>query len=94
LFTYEEIGPETVPQAIALFAGIIKEFEKKQNELTGAEFYWLQVETYGGEIDVVADAQFFEKEPLKDGVIHGLFWLSGRLSGPPQREQGNSKRSK
>lgn len=70
------------PQALAMFTGIIKQYERKRNGLTGHEFYWLLVDTLGGDVDVVADVLFFEKEPVKGGVLHGRFWLSGQLLHP------------
>ncbi len=56
LFSLGEEGKDpSPPQATGMFTGIIKQFEKKRNELTGEEFYWLFVDTLGGEVDVVAD---------------------------------------
>lgn len=64
---------------IAIFAGIIKEFELKKNALSSNNFYWFLVETLGGETDVVADVKLVPGEPQIDGVISGQFWLSGKL---------------
>lgn len=73
-------------EATAIFSGTIKTFEKKKNELSQCDFYWLLVDTLGGEIDVVADCSLFEKEPATGGIIHGEFWLSGQLINPPKPE--------
>jgi hypothetical protein len=62
-----------------MFAGEIKEFELKTNALTNAEFYWFLVETLGGEIDVVSDPKWIEKEPQIGGIVSGQFWLSGKI---------------
>jgi hypothetical protein len=35
----------------------------KTNTLSGEKFYWLLVETFGGEIDVVADVKIDSNEP-------------------------------
>jgi len=75
------------PEALGLFAGIIKEYSKKKNQLTEQEFYWLLIETLGGEIDVVADLRFFEDNPNIGGVVHGQFWLSGQLMTEPKTEE-------
>lgn len=90
LFVDGTEGSKASPLAQGFFTGTIKEFAKRQNVLMGGEFYWLLVDTLGGEIDIVADMEFFEKEPLKNGVIQGLFWLSGRLIDPP-KNNGESK---
>lgn len=70
--------------ASAMLSGVIKQVEKKDNQLTGQAFYWLLVETFGGQIDVVADTQLFTELPLVDNVIHGNFWLSGQILATPQ----------
>lgn len=78
----EEKDPDP-PQATGIFSGIILECERRTNQMSGADFYWLLVDTLGGEVDVVADPRFFEKEPQVNGVVSGHFWLSGRLINPP-----------
>ncbi|RYY99335.1 MAG: hypothetical protein EOO11_05325 [Chitinophagaceae bacterium] len=80
LFSEEE---NSTPEATGLFAGIIKEWELRSNEHTGATFYWLLVETLGCEVDVVFDPIFTDKEPRVGGVVQGTFWLSGKLIDPP-----------
>lgn len=67
------------PQAHGRFAGTIKEFELKTNQSSGAKFYWFLVETLGGEIDVVSDVNYVKKEPRIGSIIHGSFWLTGRI---------------
>ena len=74
----EEIDLSAV-RPIAMFAGEIKEFELKTNQLSGNEFYWFLVDTFGGEIDIVADAKLLLVEPQIGGIISGQFWLSGKL---------------
>ncbi|MGA9172371.1 MAG: hypothetical protein WBZ33_00095, partial [Thermoactinomyces sp.] len=67
------------PEAIAFFSGKVLEAEKKQNDETGAEFWYLLVKTLGGTVDVVADPEMMRGEPVLDGIICGEFWLSGKL---------------
>lgn len=78
---------ENAPQAYGLLSGTIKQYKKLRNQLTEEEFMWLLVETLGGEIDVVADLSFFDKEPRIEGVIFGDFWLSGQIVGEPKQEK-------
>lgn len=75
----ETATPIEPPRPIAIFAGEIKEFELKTNELSGEKFYSFLVETLGGEVDVAADAKLIFVEPKIGGVVSGQFWLSGRL---------------
>ncbi|MBC9931040.1 hypothetical protein [Chitinophaga qingshengii] len=67
------------PEAYGFFTGIIKQVERKRNALTRHIFYALLVETLGGEIDVVADAAFFDQPPVVNGVIQAECWLSGQI---------------
>ncbi len=64
---------------VGIFAGEIKDFELKTNELSGEKFYALLVETLGGETDVVVDPKFVPNEPQPGGIISGQFWLSGKV---------------
>jgi hypothetical protein len=68
------------PQAHGQFAGTVKEFELKTNQMTGKNFYWFLVETLGGEIDVVSDPNYVKKEPQINSIIHGSFWLTGKIT--------------
>jgi len=79
LFSFGEDKDPNPPQATGMFTGVIKQFERKRNELTNEEFYWLLVDTLGGEVDVVADIRFFEQAPVVNGIVQGVFWLSGQL---------------
>ena len=68
---------------IGIFAGEIKEFELKTNELSGENFYCFLVETAGGEVDVVADVKLVSVEPKTGGIVSGQFWLSGKFIDLP-----------
>ncbi|CAN5405738.1 hypothetical protein BH20ACI1_BH20ACI1_07000 [soil metagenome] len=71
--------PVEMPRPIAIFAGVIKEFELKTNELSNENFYWFLVETAGGEIDIAADVKLVSNEPKIGGIVSGQFWLSGKI---------------
>lgn len=79
LFSSSEEGKPSTPEAFGFFTGVIKQAEGRQNALTGQIFYVLLVDTLGGEIDVVADAGFFEKAPAVNEIIQVECWLSGQL---------------
>lgn len=64
---------------VGKFAGEIREFELRTNELSGEKFYWLLVDTLGGEVDVVVDPKYVPDEPKTGGIVSGQFWLSGRM---------------
>lgn len=78
-FDSENWDENAPPRPIGSFAGEIKEFELKKNQLSGQEFYWLLVETLGGEVDVVVDPKFVAEEPKTGGIVSGQFWLSGKI---------------
>lgn len=69
----------SVLRPIATLSGEIKEFELKTNTLTGEKFYWFLIDSYGGEVDVVADPKLIMREPQIGGIVKGQFWLSGKL---------------
>lgn len=69
----------TAVRPVGKFAGEVKEFELKTNELSGEKFYWFLVETLGGETDVVADVKLIKDEPKIGGIVSGQFWLSGKI---------------
>lgn len=81
---WDETNP---PRPIGRFAGEIKAFELKTNQLSKENFYWLLIETLGGEVDVVADAKLIQNEPKIGGVVSGQFWLSGRIAAAPELTQ-------
>ncbi|PIE47682.1 MAG: hypothetical protein CSA42_02645 [Gammaproteobacteria bacterium] len=92
LFNPGEGEDPNSPEAFGLFAGIIRESAKRKNLFTGQEFYWMLVDTLGGEIDVIADLRYFvNSEPKKDGVVHGQFWLSGCLLSEPKSSEKRKK---
>lgn len=64
---------------IGILAGEVKSFELKTNSLTNEKFYHFLVETAGGQIDVVADANLIKEEPKIGGIVRGQFWLSGKI---------------
>jgi hypothetical protein len=74
----EEIDLSAV-RPIAMFAGEVKEFELKTNQLSGNEFYWFLIDTFGGETDVVADVKLISIEPQIGAIVSGHFWLSGKI---------------
>ena len=83
LFAFDEkdgsIDLSTV-RPVGRLAGEIREFELRTNELSGENFYWLLVETLGGETDVVVDPKYVPVEPKIGGIVSGTFWLSGRIA--------------
>lgn len=74
----EDEGPSS-PEAYGMINGIIKEWEKKTNGITGQPFYWIFIETLGGDLDVLADPVLVKQDPVNGGVLTGQFWLSARV---------------
>ena len=71
--------PTIPPQAYGIFTGIIKDARMRTNRMTGVPFFWMLVDSLGGEVDVVAHARKFRTPPLVGGIVQGQFWLSGKL---------------
>ena len=82
LFAFDEKDNSvdlSVVRPVGMFAGEIREFELKTNELSGENFYWFLVETLGGDTDIVVDPKYVPTEPKIGGIVSGQFWLSGRI---------------
>jgi hypothetical protein len=65
--------------AEATFSGRVLAAEMVTNPVTWQKFYRARVQTLIGELDVVADPQVIQGTLVNGGMIHGEFWLSGRL---------------
>lgn len=82
LFSFDEADDSidlSSVRPVALFTGEIKKYELKINALTSEKFYCFLIDTFGGEIDVVADPKLIASEPRIGGIVSGQFWLTGRL---------------
>ena len=79
LFPVAEGDTAAPPRAEAIFAGHVRESELRTNAVTGAAFRWARVHSYGGELDVVMDPELVSGDIPAGAVLHGSFWLSGRL---------------
>lgn len=75
----EEEGVIDPPKSEVIYYGHVLETALLTNPFTLLPFYWARVTTLGGEIDLVADPETVKGTIIKNGVIGGLFWLSGRL---------------
>jgi hypothetical protein len=67
------------PGAFAIFNGRIRRAERRFNPFSNAPFWWVQVTTLGGDVDVVVDPSILKEDPFIGGIAGGSFWLSGRL---------------
>lgn len=77
-------GEDTLPpRAEAIFTGIIEEFKRIVNQDTGCEFYWMKVNTLGGDIDVVVDPEMLNGNLEVNGIVQGAFWISGKIVTEP-----------
>jgi hypothetical protein len=86
----DEDGRPTPPEPRAWLSGTVLAAERRTNPATGLGFWWARVRTLGGELDVAADPATVEGEVTPGGVVHGEFWLSGRLADdapPPERRR-------
>lgn len=72
-------GQVDPPKSEVIYYGRVLETTILTNPFTHLPFYWARVRTLGGEIDLVADPTIVKGTISKDGIVGGLFWLSGRL---------------
>ena len=70
---------KTPPSALAIFTGRVLDTASITNPYTTANFVWAQVQTFGGQVDVVADPELLDAPVVVGGILQGSFWLSGRL---------------
>lgn len=75
----EEIPANVEPTAMALLSGRIVTAEQLKNPFTNLPFYWAKIETFGGELDMVAAPELVTEELKVGGIVQGTFWLSGRI---------------
>ena len=73
------------PAALAVLSGEILDAGVRENPISGQRFLWAAVQTDGATLDVVASPASVPDGFVPGGVVQGLFWLSGRLSGYPPR---------
>src|SRR5262245_8219168 len=78
LFTPDMESVEA-PQAHGILTGRVIDTALRINPVTKSEFLWAKVQTFGGVFDVVADPLIVSGAVVEGGIIHGSFWLSGRL---------------
>jgi len=64
--------------------GTNREYKKVKNEMSSNFFYSFLIDTLGGEMDVVIDANLIDEPPSVGGVIQGVFWLVGSFVDEPQ----------
>ncbi len=75
----DETADLNAVRPVGVLSGSIKKYELKINQLSGNKFYWFLIDTFGGEIDVVADEKLVTITPNVGGIVSGQFWLSGRF---------------
>jgi hypothetical protein len=74
------------PSAMALLSATVGDTRELANGWTGQRFRWARASLLGGELDIVADPEIVEGEPVAGGVVDGTFWLSGRLPATPRTD--------
>jgi len=69
--------------AVGLLSGEILELLESKNELTNEKYYWLLVDTLGGEIDILVNKKYITNTPTVGNIILAQCWLSGRIVNAP-----------
>lgn len=95
LFIDKQAHPDAQPQPYGMFAGKVLDWELRENDFMGTRYYWLLVETLGGQVDVVAPELLLPTHPNPGNIVYGQFWLSGRFVGAtPQTAEEPPKKAK
>jgi hypothetical protein len=66
-------------RSIALVTGRVTRATLRGNPVSERTFWHLCLETYGGEIDIVAPPHLLASAPPPGGIVRATCWLSGRL---------------
>ncbi len=59
----------------------VRKIEELTNSRTGKTFYWAVIGTMDNEYDVVIDPNFFNRKPVVGNIVHGYYWMSGKIVG-------------
>jgi len=62
-----------------IVTGTIRACETRINPATERAFWRIRVETYGGEIDVLAAPDVVAGEPIVGGIVRATCWLTARI---------------
>ena len=74
----EENSDSDTPAGASL-CGTIIDYKKCQNSMDGGVYYVITIRCHDALLDIIADAEFVTKEPMKGAVVKGIFWLSGKI---------------
>ena len=74
-----EGGANPNPEPYAMFIGQIKSLELKKNELSGGEFYVLELSALDGDITVVVAKEALGAEPEVGAFVNGVFWMGAKV---------------
>jgi len=77
----QEQGEHNGPSSHALFTGHVLEHHALTNEVTGAPFHWLVVESLDATYDVVADPAIMSGTPTVGGIVQCACWMFARILG-------------
>lgn len=75
----DEDAPDAGPQPYLMLTGHILEHRLLANEITGANFHALRVETLDTTIDLVADPEIVGGELRVGAIVQAVVWLFGRV---------------
>lgn len=76
---YPKGGAIDPPKAEVIYSGRVLETAMLTNPFTQRSFHWARIRTLGGEVDIIADPDIVKGRIVRDGIVRGTFWLSGRL---------------
>lgn len=68
------------PQPQAIIIGNVLSSKELTNNSTKQKFYWVKVQTYGSQIDLVIDPILLDRLPKEGSIVQGTFWLVGTIA--------------
>lgn len=72
-------GDRPTPRAEAVLVGKILAHALRHNDVGGGDFWWARIETFGGQMDLVAAPEQLPKLPEAGDLVSARVWLSGRI---------------
>jgi hypothetical protein len=82
------------PEPHAIISGVVVDTKVIKSEMSGMRYRWIQLDTVGGNIDVISADGDVTRNLSAGDIIGGLFYLSARIIGEAKIPEDFEDRSK
>lgn len=79
-FSLPEKEEEFAPDAVAEVSGVIMEAALQENPVHHGQYYEIGLSCLGMNFTVVANADLLPEPPQVGNILHGFYWVSGRIT--------------